>query len=355
MKLFIPGRLCLFGEHSDWAGEYRLIDPQISKGYAIVVGTNQGIYAQVKAHADLLIINSFGNSKNLAIPMQRDILLELAQQRDFFSYVAGVAYQALSKYQVNGLEIDNYLTDLPIKKGLSSSAAICVLVARAFNRIYQLNLTPQQEMELAYLGERTTPSQCGRMDQACAYGDRPILITFDGDDLQIAPIKVPKDLFLIVVDLGAGKNTQLILSQLNQCYPIASDHTQAAVQKYLGEINAALIQQAKSALEQGDPVQLGLLMQQAQQEFDRHLIPACPSQLTAPILHQLLNHPPLQPYIYGGKGVGSQGDGTAQFIVKDRDCQERAIATIERDFPRMQCLKLTIRGNCSLYNATNLG
>jgi galactokinase len=23
MKLFVPGRICLFGEHSDWAGGYR--------------------------------------------------------------------------------------------------------------------------------------------------------------------------------------------------------------------------------------------------------------------------------------------------------------------------------------------
>jgi galactokinase len=186
------------------------------------------------------------------------------------------------------------------------------------------------------------------MDQACAYGNQPILMTFDGDDLEITPIEVSKDLFLIVVDLGAEKNTQLILSQLNQCYLVKGDRIQTAVQEYLGEINAALIQQAKSALEQGNAAQLGLLMQQAQQEFDRHLIPACPSQLTAPILHQLLNHPPLHPYIYGGKGVGSQGDGTAQFIVKDRDCQEGAIAIIQRDFPQMQCLKLTIRGNSSL-------
>ncbi|WP_365670668.1 galactokinase family protein [Okeania sp. SIO3I5] len=33
MKLFVPGRLCLFGEHSDWAGGYRLMNPQIEKGY----------------------------------------------------------------------------------------------------------------------------------------------------------------------------------------------------------------------------------------------------------------------------------------------------------------------------------
>ena len=25
IELFVPGRLCLFGEHSDWAGKYRSV------------------------------------------------------------------------------------------------------------------------------------------------------------------------------------------------------------------------------------------------------------------------------------------------------------------------------------------
>lgn len=62
--------------------------------------------------------------------------------------------------------------DLPLQKGLSSSAAICVLVARAFNQLYQLGLSLAEEMELAYWGERNTSSQCGRLDQACGYGKR---------------------------------------------------------------------------------------------------------------------------------------------------------------------------------------
>ncbi|MGD0751112.1 MAG: galactokinase family protein, partial [Anaerolineales bacterium] len=29
MKIFVPGRICLVGEHSDWAGGYRRINAQI--------------------------------------------------------------------------------------------------------------------------------------------------------------------------------------------------------------------------------------------------------------------------------------------------------------------------------------
>lgn len=108
--------------------------------------------------------------------MEPKALLEEAQRGGFWSYIAGVAYQMLTNYHVRGLIIDNYQTDLPVKKGLSSSAATCVLTARAFNRVYDLELTTRGEMEIAYQGEITTPSRCGRMDQGCAFGNRPVLM-----------------------------------------------------------------------------------------------------------------------------------------------------------------------------------
>ena len=82
-------------------------------------------------------------------------------------------------------------------------------------------------------------------------------------------------------------------------------------------------------------------MNLAQTQFDRLFAPACP-ELKSPVLHKLLSEPSIQPYIYGGKGVGSQGDGTAQLIARDRHCQQQAIAIIEQKFPQMQCYKLNI-------------
>ena len=253
------------------------------------------------------------------------------------------AYQILTNYRVQGLEIDNYLTDLPVKKGLSSSAAICVLVARAFNRIYDLKMTTRGEMEYAYRGETTTPSRCGRMDQGCAY-QHPILMSFDGDLIDVREFSVPNNLYMVIVDLGAGKDTLLILNQLHHCFPFAENEMQRNVQHYLGPLSAEITRSAYDGLRQGDAEAVGKLMTRAQQEFDKHLIPACPSQLTAPVLHKVLNYEPIQPYIWGGKGVGSQGDGSAQFIVKDEESQRRVIEIIERDL-KMSCLKLVIEAS----------
>ena len=344
MKLFVPGRICLFGEHSDWAGGHRRNNAELEKGYTLIASTNQGVYAEVKPHPTCLVLKttlSDGTCHGpFSLPMEGSALLAEAEKGGFFSYAAGVAYQILTNYRVQGLEIDNYLTDLPVKKGLSSSAAISVLVARAFNRTYDLKMTTRGEMEYAYLGETTTPSRCGRMDQGCAY-QQPILMTFDGDRIDVRELSVPTDMHLVIVDLGAGKDTRLILNQLNHCYPFAESELDKNVQHYLGPLSAQITQEAYQALRDGDAEAVGKLMTRAQTEFDQHLIPACPSQLTAPVLHKVLNYEPIQPYIWGGKGVGSQGDGSAQFIAKDEDSQQKVIEIIERDL-KMSCLKLVI-------------
>ena len=353
MKLFVPGRICLFGEHSDWAARYRQNNSEIEKGYTLITSTNQGVYAEVKPHPTQLILNttlSDGTHHGpYSLPMERRALLTEAEKGGFFSYAAGVAYQILTNYRVQGLEIDNYLTDLPVKKGLSSSAAISVLVARAFNRTYDLKMTTRGEMEYAYRGETTTPSRCGRMDQGCAY-QRPILMTFDGDNVDVRELSVPKNMYLVIVDLGAGKDTRLILNQLNHCYPFAESELEKNVQHYLGPLSAQITQEAYQALRDGDAEVVGKLMTRAQTEFDKHLIPACPSQLTAPVLHKVLNYEPIQPYIWGGKGVGSQGDGSAQFIVKDEESQQRVIEIIEQDL-KMSCLKLVIEAGSHVRKA----
>ncbi len=345
MKLFVPGRVCLLGEHSDWAGGYRRINADIEKGYAIICGTNQGIYAEVEPHPTSLVLTSITPDGEpigpYEIPMDAQTLLDEAQKGGFWSYIAGVAYQALTNYHVRGLVVKNYRTDLPIKKGLSSSAAICVLAARAFNRLYDLKLTVRGEMELAYQGEITTPSRCGRMDQGCAFGDRPVLMTFDGDRLETRELTVKNELYFVLVDLQAQKNTLEILNRLNRCYPVAENEQEHGVQELLGPINKQVIHEAVNALQNGDERALGSLLVEAQDNFDRLATPVCPEELTAPALHRLLTYQPLKAHAWGSKGVGSQGDGTAQILAKSIQDQETIFQIVENEL-KLPCLKLTL-------------
>jgi UTP-glucose-1-phosphate uridylyltransferase/mevalonate kinase len=345
IELFVPGRVCLFGEHSDWAGGYRRINSAIDIGYALISGTNQGVYAKVKPHADMLIIKSSfqQDSKRLCLelPMQADVLLEEAKKGGLFSYVSGVAYQILTHYKVRGLEIDNFKTDLPVKKGLSSSAAVCVLTARAFNHVYDLKMTVRGEMDLAYRGEVATPSRCGRMDQGCAYGNHPVLMTFDGDQIDVKEVSCGEDLYFVIADLGAQKNTIRILQDLNKAFPFPETDQAIRAQEYLGPINKHIVLQTMEALKMGDAKNIGRLMREAQQLFDEHLGPLCPEELTAPLLHKTLEHVAIQQYVWGGKGVGSQGDGSVQFIARDLQSQQKVMDILRTELG-MNALSLTI-------------
>ena len=322
IELFVPGRLCLMGEHSDWAGGYRKTNNKIEKGYAIVTGIEEGIYATAKASDKFIVRFAKKKNKEFVCEMNLENLREVAEKGEFWSYVAGVASCIKEQYNVGGLEITITDETIPTKKGLSSSAAICVLVVRAFNQIYNLHLNTLGEMNMAYLGEITTPSRCGRLDQACAFGKKPVLMTFDGDRLDVKNIKVGNDLHFVFADLMAQKDTIKILADLNKCFPFATNDLEKNTQNGLGNLNKEVIFASLEAIEHGDVEALGKLMVKAQEVFDKYVAPACPEELTSPILHKTLEDEYLKKLSYGRKGVGSQGDGTIQFLAKDEKSQE---------------------------------
>jgi len=331
-ELFVPGRLCLFGEHSDWAGGHRRQNSDIERGYAIVAPTNQGNYAQVRKIPEKILRFISPDKKVFEIELSEKKLLKAAEEGGFFSYICGVAHEIISNYNhvSHGIEIENTKTDLPVKKGLSSSASICVLTARAFNILYNMKFTKRREMEIAYFGEVLTPSRCGRLDQACAYS-HPILMTFDADKIKVEEIKPNHPLYFVIVDLNSKKNTINILAELNKGFPFPTTDLEKRKHEYLGRINSEIVTKALEAIRQGDSEKLGKLMNEAQEKFDKYLSPCCPEELTAPKLHQVLSYTPIQSFIYGGKGVGSQGDGCAQLIARDNPSQMSLIETLNSD------------------------
>lgn len=327
IDLFVPGRLCLIGEHSDWAGTNRMMNAEIIPGYAIVTGIEQGIYASVEKADKFVFECNLEHiiEERFECEMDTEILRETALEGGFFSYVAGVASYVNEHYQVGGLYVKVTKMDLPIKSGLSSSATICVLVVRAFNRLYNLHLNTAGEMNIAYMGEQRTPSRCGRLDQACAYGVNPICMTFDGNDIRVRSIRLQKELYWVVADLNAGKNTVKILADLNKCYPFAVSDQELLVHQALGADNKKFVEDAVKYLESGDAESYGKLMVRYQENFDRKVAPACWAELKAPILHSILADIKIKDFAYGAKGVGSQGDGSIQFLAKDKENQEKLI------------------------------
>lgn len=352
LQLFVPGRLCLMGEHSDWAGLHRIMNAKITPGQAIVTGIEQGIYATV-SRSDKFIFESdlpLYSEESFVCEMDTEELLKTANEGGFFSYVAGVASYINENYNVKGIHVKITKMDLPMKSGLSSSAAICVLVARAFNKLYNLKLNVRGEMYIAYMGEQRTPSRCGRLDQACAYGVKPVSMVFDGNEIKVKEINMKKDMHLVVADLNASKDTIKILGDLNKCYPFADNEISGKVHEALGKDNQRFVADAIEAMEAGDLPLLGNIMKEFQQNFDEKVMPACPKELTAPVLHSVINDENLQLYIYGAKGVGSQGDGTVQFLAKDKESQLALIEYLKTE-RGMSAFPLTLKATQSVRKA----
>lgn len=424
MEIFVPGRVCLLGEHTDWAVLHRACHQwpaeTMRDGHCLAYGTNCGLRArigwneiaattpsqtgknengdepQLRLHFRSVVLHppqslhfstppndtpcagtakysmSYETQPDHSIVSVLDIpLLEadgsvsgvlegLARGGTFFSYVAGTALEVLLKYSTeiaravrnreaegkcSTFHINNYSTDLPVGKGLSSSAAVCVLVARSLTQgILGVSLPPSEEMELAYLGERRTPSQCGRMDQCVAHGSAPVSLIFgDNGTVHCEKIVLPKGavFHFVVADMNRSKDTQRILADLNECFKGPNNNSggssskdpaiAAAAREFLGATSSTFVAAAMEALRLGSPEELGAVFTRCQVAFRAALGPACPTELTSPRLYELLGSEKIKPLVFGGKGVGSQGDGTIQFVCKSAEDQATLVEHLQWD------------------------
>ena len=177
------------------------------------------------------------------------------------------------------------------------------------------------------------------MDQACIYGQTPVLVTFErADACRVEPVFAGGRMDLLIVDLAGRKDTVTILGDLQKAYPASPD-----LQAALGIENERMVRQGYQALVAGDAAGLGGLMTQAQALFDRSVYPHSPQELASPLLHEVLALRTLRPHVFGGKGVGSQGDGMAQFVARGPQARRAAMTLIRETYPQMTALPLTIR------------
>lgn len=329
VEVFIPGRLCILGEHSDWAAGYRAVNSKIEKGYAIVAGLNLGIY--LRGYKSEVFYYEY-DDKKLCLSCEE---LLIRNDKDFFEYVIASAKVMQSKYKVSGVKIICDKMTLPMKKGLASSAAICVAVIRVYNLLFDLKLSVETEMELAYEAETSTGSKCGKLDQVCAYGQGLRKIVFDSEKIEISSLHTNSNLQFILVNLQGEKETKKILSDLNCEFVNEMDTNKGRLINSLGEFNRCCVNEATQKLVDDDVFGFGHVMNKFQENFDLNV--ACYSEeLRAPQLHRLINYCSEIENIIACKGVGSQGDGMAQILL---DCGSQAEEIMQgiRDTLKMEC------------------
>ena len=132
------------------------------------------------------------------------------------NYIRAVAFVLTREgYNISGLDlfIDS---NVPQGAGLSSSAALEVAIAGAFNRAFDLGLS---EKDIAVIGQSAENDfmncQCGIMDQLIsAQGQKGHALVIDCEDLSTQAVSIPEDLSLVIVNSNYPR--KLVDSEYNQ-------------------------------------------------------------------------------------------------------------------------------------------
>ncbi|KAL4530584.1 hypothetical protein Ndes2526B_g02068 [Nannochloris sp. 'desiccata'] len=89
LELFVPGRLCIVGEHSDWSGAMRKYNHElIPPGRTIVAGLTYGLYAKVRTLEERVLrlrsTTEDGKIFQTELSLDEDVLAAEAQGGGFF-------------------------------------------------------------------------------------------------------------------------------------------------------------------------------------------------------------------------------------------------------------------------------
>ena len=265
-----PGRVNLIGEHTDYIDGFVL---PLAIERAVWIALRPRNDRRVQLHA--LEFNSEG---------QFD-LDHLEQASGWLEYPKGVAWAL----QEAGLELQGFdgviSGDVPRGAGLSSSAALELAVAKAFQVVSGFAWEPARMAQLAQRAEnRWVGVNCGIMDQlVSAAGVAGHALLIDCRSLELTPVPLPPGSQVVILDTATRRG--LVDSAYNerrrQCEAAARFFGVAALRDVsLAQFSAAADKleplmakrarhvvsenertlQAAEAMRRGDSVRLGQLM-----------------------------------------------------------------------------------------------
>ncbi len=272
-----PGRVNLIGEHTDYNDGFVL--PCAIDYQTVVAATpRQDSIVRVVAVDYDNQVNEF----DIAEPLEFDADIM------WVNYIRGVI-QCLQKrgYQFKGADIA-VSGNVPQGAGLSSSAALEVVIGQTFKTLYQLDISQQdialngQQAENEFVG-----CNCGIMDQLIsAQGQANHALLIDCRSLETQAVAMPTEMAIMIIN--SNKKRGLVDSEYNtrrqQCeaaaqffaVPALRDVSLEQFEQRQAELDPIVAKRARhvitenartvaaaSALQQHDWQQLSLLMAQS--------------------------------------------------------------------------------------------
>lgn len=289
----VPGRVCLLGEHNDWAGGASLVVP-MDRAVTVLAEPADRLSATAVVHG-------------------RSLTWTEGEEPGELRFVPAVAAEVAERLGLPTNIRIHLAGDLPAGRGFSSSAAVSVALVRAFAGVAGRPLDREDEIEAAYAAERNRVGvQCGRLDPAaCAWGV-PLFLRFSWDRMLVEPL--PARLALAVGSFRAPRDTPGILATLGRHWrgevPIKDPEAVARVGAVRGAIEGfgAFAKQGRAALLAGDLTRLGKAMDGCQELYEEELALTLPA-LRAPGLVRAVRALRASGAL-GAKFSGAGGDGS---------------------------------------------
>ncbi|MGL6296553.1 MAG: galactokinase [Plesiomonas sp.] len=210
-----PGRVNLIGEHTDY-----------NDGFVLPCAINyQTVVAAAKRDDNIVRVISvdYGNALD-----EFNLTQEIAFQHDkmWANYIRGVVKCLLARgFQFTGADIA-VSGNVPQGAGLSSSAALEVVIGQTFKVLFNLEMS---QAEIALNGQQAENEfvgcNCGIMDQmVSAEGSQQHAMLLDCRSLETTSVSMPKELAVVIIN--SNKKRGLVDSEYNtrreQCEAVAA-------------------------------------------------------------------------------------------------------------------------------------
>ncbi|WP_432462992.1 galactokinase [Agarivorans sp. QJM3NY_33] len=199
-----PGRVNLIGEHTDYNDGFVL--PCAIDYQAVVV-------AAPRSDSMVRVISVDYNNQINEFDITQPLLFD--QNCMWVNYVRGVISCLLNKgYQLGGADIA-VSGNVPQGAGLSSSAALEVVIGQTFKTLFDLAITQQ---EIALIGQAAENNfvgcNCGIMDQLIsAEGQANHALLIDCRSLETTAVAMPEEMAVVIIN--SNKKRGLVDSEYN--------------------------------------------------------------------------------------------------------------------------------------------
>lgn len=248
-----PGRVNLIGEHTDY-----------NDGFVLPCAINyQTVVAASKRDDNLVRVVSvdYGNAVD-----EFDITqaITFAQDKMWANYIRGVVKCLLARgYTFNGADI-SVSGNVPQGAGLSSSAALEVVIGQTFKELYKLDIS---QAEIALNGQQAENEfvgcNCGIMDQMIsAEGQENHAMLLDCRTLETQSVSMPAEMSVVIIN--SNKKRGLVDSEYNtrreQCeeaarifgVPALRDVTIEEFNAKASELDAVVAKRARHVITEND-------------------------------------------------------------------------------------------------------